>query len=554
MLKKIKNWYALSETKISLIILHVLFTSLRVVTWIVSPIFAAKVTVALMENDFSGAMINLAIEFGIIFVGFVCWDLVYRNAGRIIRNTYINVQSKIYRKAYRAKTSNFKTTSKEKLLNIIGTDVDVICNFGDTLGVKIGRVVQVVVTLSIVFASNVVVGFAILGVSVLNFFVLLALNKNIAKKKKKVYENKDKIYENFSKVLSDQDFIKEFDMGPEVALKYFERCNKYSKSLSKHKTACSLKDNYFVGFYKFLIFAITLFMMLLVKNGTLTLVLYLTLVPYLLSSVELINEIINISASIEETDVSTKRINTILNFTDEEFIQYGNLDHYEHKNNLTLMNVYYKNMDKDSYLGADLNGVDLTFNTGTFSIVKGVRMSGKRSIFNLLTRRILPTSGIIMLNDINIIEYNKQTYKNEIFAAYAKPKFLDDSILNNFNIVEKDKNKICEICEAVGIKDVIEKLPSGFDTNIFEAGLSALELFLIDLAMSCLRTSNFLCIYELPYITTREDEEKLKFAIRNVLTLKSTILFTHEDLFDDCASIIYKIEDGRVAQVIKKED
>lgn len=552
MLKKIKSWYTLAETKVSLIILHILFTSLRVVTWIVSPIFAAKVTVALMENDFNGAMINLAIEFGIIFIGFVCWDLVYRNAGSIIRNTYKNVQSKIYKKAYRAKTSNFKTTSKEKLLNIIGTDVDVICNFGDTLGVKIGRVVQVVVTLSIVFASNWVVGLAILGVSTLNFFVLLALNKNIAKKKKKVYENKDKLYENFSRVLSDQDIIKEFDMGPEIAEKYFERCDKYSKSLAKHKNACSLKDNYFVGFYKFLIFAITIFMIFLVKSGTLTLVLYFTLVPYLLSSVELINEIINISASIEETDVSTKRINTILSFTDEEFVQYGNLNHYEHKNNLTFMNVYYKSEDRDIVFGADLNGVDLIFNTGMFSIVKGVRFSGKRSIFNLITRKIVPSSGIIMLNDINIIDYDKKTYKNEVFAAYSKPKFLDDSIIANFNIVEKDKDKIYNICETLGIKAAIESLPNGFDTNIFEAGMSVLELFLVDLAMSCLRTSEFLCIYELPSITNKEDEEMLKRAIINVTTLKSTILFTHEDLFDENASVIYKIENGLVAEKIEK--
>lgn len=552
MLKKIKNWYALAETKSSLIFLHILFTSLRVVTWIVSPIFAAKVTVALMESDFSGAMLYLAIEFGIIFIGYVCWDLVYRNAGRIIRDTYKKVQGKIYKKAYRAKTSNFKTTSKEKLLNIIGTDVDVICNFGDTLGVKIGRVVQVIVTLSIVFASNFIVGIIILCVSILNFFVLLALNKNIAKKKKKVYENKDKIYEKFSKVLADQDIIKEFDMGPEIAKKYFERCDKYSKSLAKHKTACSLKDNYFVGFYKFLIFAITLFMMFLVQGGSLTLVLYFTLVPYLLSSVELINEIINISASVEETDVSTKRINTILNFTDEEFIQYGNLNHYEHKNNLTLMNVYYKNTDKDSIFGADLNGVDLTFNTGCFSIVKGKKLSGKRSIFNLITRKIIPESGIILLNDINIIEYDKQTYKNEVFAAYSKPKFLDDSIIENFNIVERDKERIYEICEILGIKEIIEKLPNGFDTNILEAGFSANELFLVDLAMSCLRTSEFLCIYELPSITNKEDEEQLKLAIKNVTTIKSTILFTHEDIFDDYASIIYKIEDGKVAEKIEK--
>ena len=82
MLSKIKNWYSLAGTKISLILLHILLTSLRVVTWIVSPIFAAKVTVSLMQNNFSGAILNLGIELGIIVLGFICWDQVYRNAGR----------------------------------------------------------------------------------------------------------------------------------------------------------------------------------------------------------------------------------------------------------------------------------------------------------------------------------------------------------------------------------------------------------------------------------------------------------------------------------------
>lgn len=552
MLKKIKNWYTLAETKISLILFHIIFTSLRVVTWIVSPIFAAKVTVSLMENNFSGAMINLAIELAIIIVGFVCWDLVYRNAGRIIRNTYKNVQEKIYKKAYRAKSSNFKTTSKEKLLNIIGTDVDVICNFGDTLGVKIGRIVQVVVTLCIVFAANWIIGIAILAVSVLNFLVLLALNKNIAKKKKKVYENKDKIYENFSRVLSDQPIIKEFDMGPEIAHKYFERCDKYSKSLAKHKNACSLKDNYFVGLYKTLIFAITIFMMLLVKDGALNLTLYFTLVPYLLSSVELINEIINISASVEETDVSTKRINTVLNFTDEEFIRFGSLKHYKNKNNLTLMHVSYENVDKDVTLGASLKDVNITFKTGVLSVVKGETGSGKRSVFNLITRRIVPNSGIIMLNDINIIEYDKLAYKNEVFAAYAKPMFLDDSIMENFYVADKNKDRIYEICELIELKEIIDKLPKGFDTNIFEANFSAFEFFLIDIAMAYLRTSEFLCIYELPTTTNIQEEEKLKNAILKVNSMKSTILFTHQDIFDEYAYVVYEMKKGKVAEKIEK--
>lgn len=552
MFKKIGAWYALAETKKSLIFWHILFTIFRVITWIVSPIFAAKVTVALMEGNYTMAIINLGIELGIIIIGFVSWDLVYRNAGKIFRNTYSNVQQKVYRKAYRAKTSNFKITSKEKLLNIIGTDIDVVSNFGDTLGVRIGRIVQVVVTLIIVFISNWVVGLAILGVSTLNFFILLKLNRNIANKKSILYEHKDKIYEKFTKVLNDQNIIKEYNIGPEYYNMYFDRVDKYSKSYAKHKNACSIKDNYFIAGYKTLIFLITVFMIFLVQNNTLTLTLYFTLVPYLLTSVELINEIINISASIEETDVSAKRINTVLNFTDEEFVRYGNINHYTHKDNLALMNVSYKNSDKDSPYYGNLKSVDMSIKYGTLNIINGPRNSGKRIIFNLLSRRITPNDGIILLNDINIVEYDIKSYKSEISNTFGKPPFTNSSILENLEIADKNKDKIYSTLELFGIRETIDNLPDGINTNIFDAKLSAMTMFLLGLSMAYLTKSSAICIYELPVGLSSEELNTLKTIFTNLTRERTLILFTHSEDLNDIAGLIYKIAGGKILDRIEK--
>jgi len=552
MFKKIGAWYSLAETKKSLIFWHIIFTIIRVVTWIISPIFAAKVTVALMDGEYTMAIVNLAIELIIIVIGFVAWDLVYRNAGTIFRNTYSNVQKKIYRKAYRAKTSNFKTTSKEKLLNIIGTDIEVVSNFGDTLGVRIGRIVQVVVTMIIVFISNWVVGLAILGVSTLNFVVLLKLNKNIAKKKSILYENKDKIYEKFTKVLNDQDIIKEYNIGPEYYNMYFDGVNKYSKSYAKHKNACSIKDNYFISGYKTLIFLITVFMIFLVKNNTLTLTLYFTLVPYLLTSVELINEIINISASIEETDVSAKRINTVLNFTDEEFVKYGTLTQYTHKDNLALMNVSYKNTDKDSPYYGNLKSVDMSFKYGTLNLIQGPRNSGKRIVFNLLSRRIAPQEGIILLNDINILDYDIKTYKSELSTTTSKPPFTNNSIMENLEIVEKNKDRIYEVCEHFGLKEVIDALPNGFDTNIFDAKLSSLNMFLLGLSMAYMTNSSAICIYEIPTGLSDSELTTLKETFLDLMKEKTILLFSHSETFGDIAGLTYKIAAGKIVDRIEK--
>ena len=47
---KIRNWYRLAQTSKLLIFLHVVFGAIRVAGLITSPIFAAKVTVALVAE------------------------------------------------------------------------------------------------------------------------------------------------------------------------------------------------------------------------------------------------------------------------------------------------------------------------------------------------------------------------------------------------------------------------------------------------------------------------------------------------------------------------
>lgn len=549
MFSKIKKWYRLAETSKGLIALHILFTVIRVVGLIVSPIFVAKVTTCLSAGDYSGAWLNLAIEIVIITISLLSWDQVYRNASRLFGNTYRKVQHKIYKKAYRAKESNFQKTSKEKLLNIIGTDIDVISNFADTLGVKLGKIVQVVVTLIIVFTYNWIVGLGILMLSVANFFILLKLNKGIANHKRSMYENKDKIYEDFSKILSNQNVIKEYDMGQSFADGYFDKCEKYIHSFKKNKNLTSVKDCLFVVFYKIVIFAITFLMIFLVKENILSLELYLVLVSYLLTATELINEIINITANLEEATVSRKRIETVLNFTDAEWIKFGNIIHNSSsQTSLNLINVSYSNSDISSPLNGSLNKIDMNFIPYSINLIKGDRNSGKRLIFGLLSRRIMPTSGKILMDNINIYDYEQKHYKNRFFSIFGKPLLLEGSILSNFNIIEKNKDIIFESCKKVGVFDFIESLPDKFETSISNPEITPSKLFLISLAMALVKNSSYLAIYEIPQTLTKKETETLKTLLQEISLSKTIIAFTHTSIFDNLASQTFVIEKG----IIKK--
>lgn len=555
MFRKIKKWYKLAETNKGLIILHILFTIIRVVGLIISPIFVAKVTTCLTAGDYAGAWLNLSIEIVIISISLLSWDQVYRNASRLFGDTYRKVQHKIYKKAYRAKESNFQITSKEKLLNIIGTDIDVVCNFADTLGVKLGKIVQVVVTLTIVFTYNWIVGIGILVLSIANFFILLKLNKGIANHKRSMYENKDKIYEDFSKILSSQNVIKEYDMGQSYADKYFDKCEKYIHSFKKNKNLTGVKDCLFVTFYKIVIFAITFLMIFLVKENILSLTLYLVLVSYLLTATELINEIINITASIEEATVSRKRIETVLNFTDAEWIKFGNIvNSSSSQKSLNFINVAYSNSDETSPLCGTLENIDINFIPYSINLIKGARYSGKRLIFGLLTRRIIPTSGKIIMDNINIVDYEQKHYKNRLFSVFGKPLFIEGSIMANFNIIEKNKEVVFEACKKVGVFDFIESLPEKFETSISNSAITPTKQFLISLAMGVAKNSSYLAIYEIPPTLTKKESESLKALLQEISLSKTIIIFTHTNLFDNICSQSFLIEKGLIKKHTTSEN
>ena len=544
---KIASWYRLAETSKWLIFVHIFWGLIRVAGLITSPIYAAKVTVSLVAGNYSTAIMYLAIELGIVFITYSAYFQVYVNAGKLFKNTYMTVQHKIYQKAYRAKDSNFKVTSKEKLLNIIGNDVDVVSNFADTLGCRISRGVQVVITIVIVFISNWAVGLAILGLSVINLFVLLKLNKNITKHRVRMYENKDKLYEQFSQILSNQPLIKQYDMGKTVAEDYFDRCEKYAKSNHKRLVASGIKENYFIVFYKFMIFLITCLMITLVQNNTLPLETYFVLVPYLLTSVELMNELINLTFSLEETDVSTKRINTVLNFTDAEFIAYGQASPTGTDSKLTLLNVSYK--IKNSQYKGKLENVTMKFAYTKLNVIKGPAGCGKRIIFGLIARQIVPDSGILMLNEINMLEYSKSAYKSFVFNTLGKPMFLNDSIAKNFAVTGASPEKIERHCRGLGVYDYIMQLPNRFDTNIYSSEISKEKAFLINLAIASLMNSQIISIYEIPENLNSFEINEIKDTLRELVAHKTVILFTHSDIFDDIAAVTYTMENGQIASV-----
>jgi ATP-binding cassette, subfamily B, bacterial len=93
--------------------------------------------------------------------------------------------------------------------------------------------------------------------------------------------------------------------------------------------------------------------------------------------------------------------------------------------------------------------------------------AGKTTIIKLLFRLYDPDEGEILLNDINIKEYNLKAYRSLYAAAFQDYKIFALSIKENVlmrECSEEDNSVVIEALAKAGVYDKVRSLPKGIDT------------------------------------------------------------------------------------------
>lgn len=155
------------------------------------------------------------------------------------------------------------------------------------------------------------------------------------------------------------------------------------------------------------------------------------------------------------------------------------IDFLNSKENITLNTdgEILKEVNKIEFVNVSFkypNNTDLTLDNASFKILKGDKVAiigkngaGKTTIIKLLLRLYDPSSGQILINDINIKNYNTKSLRTSIqtlfqdFAMYAFS--IKDNIALGRNI---DDSSIWESLEKVDLKEKIENLQLSIETPI----------------------------------------------------------------------------------------
>ena len=114
-----------------------------------------------------------------------------------------------------------------------------------------------------------------------------------------------------------------------------------------------------------------------------------------------------------------------------------------------------------------LDDVNIKIVPGEHLSIVGLNGAGKTTFIKLLCRLYDPTDGEILVDGVNIKEYDYRQYMEQFAPVFQDFRLFAFSLRENIAFDSKDKD-IESLTDRVGLHEFTEKLSKGVETNIFK--------------------------------------------------------------------------------------
>ena len=133
---------------------------------------------------------------------------------------------------------------------------------------------------------------------------------------------------------------------------------------------------------------------------------------------------------------------------------------------IEFRNVWFRYPNAEDYA---LKDVSLTIRPGEKLSIVGRNGSGKTTLIKLLCRLYRPQQGAILLNGVDINEFQETAYHRLLSVLFQDYKIFSFSAGENLAFQEKaDADRIRAALSQAGVLEKIEELPRGIDTPLYK--------------------------------------------------------------------------------------
>ena len=208
-----------------------------------------------------------------------------------------------------------------------------------------------------------------------------------------------------------------------------------------------------------------------------------------------------------------------------------------------------------------LDGLNLVFEPGQKVALVGESGCGKSTTVNLIERLYEPTSGEVLIDGVNVNEYDLQYLRSLIGYVQQEPVLFNSPIRNNiiFGRDELIQNEfggnpdmlIHEACKEAYAKEFIEKIPEKYNyvVGIKGSKLSGGQKQRIAIARAILCKPKILILDEATSALDNKSEKQVQRALDNISKKNvTTVIIAHRLSTIQNADVIYALRNGKVCE------
>ena len=199
-----------------------------------------------------------------------------------------------------------------------------------------------------------------------------------------------------------------------------------------------------------------------------------------------------------------------------------------------------------------IRDVNLRIAAGETVAFVGETGAGKSTLAKLITRFYDPTEGRVLIDGHDLRDVTLDSLRRQLGVVPQEPFLFAGSLRYNIAFASPDSTdeEVWEAVRAVGLADVVERMPEGLDTEVHERGqsLSSGERQLIALARAFLAHPRVLVLDEATSNLDLLSETKIEAALDVLLEARTAVLIAHRLTTAMKADRIVVVDDGRIVE------
>ncbi|ERN52018.1 ABC transporter ATP-binding protein [Alkalihalophilus marmarensis] len=265
-----------------------------------------------------------------------------------------------------------------------------------------------------------------------------------------------------------------------------------------------------------------------VATGTLTAGALVAIVFYLFQISTPFSQLAGFFAQYQKAIGALERILQILQTNVEEHDKKESyLVSNQEGHNISFENVSFSYNEESPIL------TNLTFKAkiGQSTAIIGPSGAGKTTVFSLIERFYTPTAGSITYRGIDVETLPLMEWRKKIAYVFQETPVMSGTILSNlvYGLEDYDLREVDKAISNANLKEFIDALPNGIDTEVGERGvkLSGGQRQRLAIARALIRDPEILLLDEATAHLDSASEKLVQDALEKLMINRTTLIIAH---------------------------